>query len=192
MATSLEFAGFMVALKKALPRFAPEKIAEVVPIWEPYFAKFGREELAGIMRQAVTRFDQFPSIRELLLLAGEAPRTDEDVGREVAERIWGAIERFGYTDGLKLERVRAAVGEVAWEVVRLAGGWRSVCNTASYDNATTLKAQWRELAQGLSRKVRAGEALDAPPSFDALPPAAAKQMEQLLSRVDVTPRKASK
>ena len=193
MATRGEFAAFMEGLVRRLPRFAPsmttpEDTRETLAAWYPYFEALNREELTRIGSMAVSRLNTFPSIRELLEFAGKAPRTDDDVGREVAERIWAAVERFGYTPGLNLEKVRQAIGEVAWEVVRLGGGWNSVCASASYDTKTTQLAQWRELAQSLQRKARSGEALDAPPKFDVLPQRVADQLKALTERIDVTPK----
>jgi hypothetical protein len=44
---------------------------------------------------------------------------------------------------------RIAMGPVAWEVVHMEGGWESVCQSLTYDNMTTMKAQWRNTARAL-------------------------------------------
>lgn len=178
MVTKNEFAAFMHALTQSVPRFAPRMDVDFLRSWYEHFQDMSLRDLTSMARLAPIKFEQFPSIKELLELAGKLPRDDDAVAREVAERIWSAIERFGDS---RHKEVEQTIGEVAWEVVRLGGGWRSLCLIADYDNATTLKAQWRESAKGLIAKKRAGIALEAAPSFDdfRLPPTVAAEIAKL-------------
>ena len=122
---------------------------------------------------------RFPSIKEILEIV--EPKVDNEAeGRLIADKIWGAIERFGSLKS-KQDLVRTAIGETGWKVVENMGGWRVVCEIASYDNVSTLKAQWRESAKALLDIAdidRRRDSLGLPPSHErqALP----KEAESVL------------
>lgn len=79
-------------------------------------------------------------IRELAI-----PGVDEDgEAREAAAAIVTAMIRFGSPNA---DRARAFMGEVAWAVVQMEGGWSHLCSTVQNDELAILKAQWRELAK---------------------------------------------
>lgn len=149
MATRSEFAKFMVTLGAAMPRFAPNTgDKNTLEVWYGELGGLDVETLGVIYKRAVSNFDQFPSIRQLLDLAGKTEQSDEDKAREVGERIWGAICKHGSLR-INLEEV---LGPIGAEVVKIQGGWQSICDIATYDNGPTLKAQWRGLAEVLIRK----------------------------------------
>ncbi len=161
-----EFAAFLSTLAKGLPKFAPD-VKTVAPSWYELFKSLESEALPELLTRALLHFEEFPSCKQLLTLLGMAPRDEDDLGREVAEKIWAAIERFGSTLTLsRLKEIEDNVGEVSWAVVLRCGGWNAICDGATYDNMTTTKSQWRELAAGLIRKSRAGFPMDLPPTFD--------------------------
>jgi hypothetical protein len=87
--------------------------------------------------------------------------TLESNARESASRIATAVSRIG---PYRTAEAKAYIGELGWEVVKRQGGWEETCAALTYDNATTLQAQWRELAISLGRRARIG-LLDTPPSL---------------------------
>jgi hypothetical protein len=165
-----EFVCFVASLRKALPRYAPDMDdRETLSVWFAELGKLSTDDAGRIYKAAVRSMDSFPSIRQILELAGLAEAPDEDKAREVGERIWSAISRFGHQVSESGQaKVNEYLGPVGVEVVRLQGGWNQICEMATFDNAPTLKAQWRELAAVMLRKGRTG-ALDAPPEFAKLP-----------------------
>lgn len=175
--TKLEFAAFIASLRKALPRFAPDMDdRQTLDLWFQELGGMSTEEANHVYRSAIRTMDAFPSIRQVLELAGRGERTDEEKGREVAERMWAAIGKLGYI--AKPERLLEFIGPIGVEVVRLQGGWKHLCEIATFDNATTLKAQWRELAVIVAKKARADQ-LDAPPDFAKLPEKAQAALKTL-------------
>ncbi len=161
-----EFINFIAALRKALPRYAPDmNDRQTLDIWFAELGSMSLEEARDVYRSAIRSLDSFPSIRQVLELAGQAEQSPEDKGREVGERMWAAISRFGYCG--RLPEVHAYIGPIGVEVVRMQGGWANVCEIATDDNGAALKAQWRELAAVIAR--RGSAALDAPPDFNKLP-----------------------
>ena len=80
--------------------------------------------------------------------------------------------------------MRQSIGEVGWQVVENMGGWRVVCDIASYDNVGQMKAQWRESAKAImdvaevkAQRDRLG--LDSPPEWEALPSGSSKDRNTL-------------
>lgn len=89
----------------------------------------------------------------------DPPETDELNAIEAAGRIVQAIARCGWNHP---EEARAFIGELGWIVVQRDGGWLNVCQTLNEDNLGTLKAQWRGMAQVVSRRSKLGIADQAP------------------------------
>lgn len=107
------------------------------------------------------------------------PETDpETEAVEAVGRIVQAVTRIGPYDS---SRARRVIGDLAWRVVELEGGWETVCEVLTYDNMGQLKAQWRNLAKAQYTRARAG--LSAAP---ALPSPEAREiatMTQLLAEM---------
>ncbi len=178
---SVEFSTFVAALRKALPRFAPDmNDRQTLSIWFDELGSMTTEDATAVYRAAIRSLDSFPSIRQILELAGQGEASPEDKGREVAERIWGAIGRFGYqvTDRRTAE-INAFLGPIGAHLVRMEGGWNNVCEFATDEKMTTLKAQWRDAAAAMARKGRGS--LDEPPDFAKLP----ERAQLALAKADV-------
>lgn len=184
MATKPEFAGFMFRLAKAIPRYAPDlNDQSLMQVWFEEFGGLSTSELTSVFQVAVRRFSSFPSIAELLSTIGKMEQTDQDKAREVAERILGAISRYGQTSGngesarVKTEAIAKHIGPIGMAVVKMQGGWNHVCEQVDNDNVATMKAQWRGLAESISRK--GADMVDTPPDFARLRPDVAKAIEGL-------------
>jgi hypothetical protein len=174
MATASEFSQFLFRLAKAIPRFAPDlNDRDLFTIWYAEFGKLTTAELSTAFQTAVRKFSTFPSIAELMATIGKAEQSEQDKAREVAERILGAMSKFGQTNGSgesarkKAQQIDDYIGPIGVEVVKMAGGWNNVCEMTDNDNLATMKAQWRGLAESIAR--RGVKSIDTPPDFAALP-----------------------
>lgn len=177
MIAKTEFAGFMVRLAIAIPRYAPNvQEKSFLDVWYQELGHLSPEELRNAYALAVARFDAFPSIRQILELVGRAGESPQDKGREVAERIYHALGRPWSS-----ERRDEYVGPIGVEVVRLAGGWLRLGETVMEKDATTHKAQWREMARIVAEK----QGLGAAPGFERLEPQA--EIKALAERHAVAP-----
>ncbi len=115
--------------------------------WYGVFQDCDSAALYRAIPRLAKKCPRFPSIAEILEFVD--PKADPDSeGRLIADRIWGAIERFGSMRG-KQDAIKAAIGDVGWKVVENMGGWRVVCEIADYNNVASLKAQWRESAKAI-------------------------------------------
>lgn len=169
--TPAEFSTFIDVLKGLFPQ-SPQFDGAMLNAWYGFFDKFSVLQMFGILKEVPKHCDRFPSIKQLLELL--EPKADKDAeARIIADKIWSAIERFGSIKS-NHDRVRASIGDVGWEVVSNMGGWRVVCDIASYDNVGQMKAQWRESAKALmdvaevkAQRDRLG--LDSPSEWQALP-----------------------
>jgi hypothetical protein len=180
-----EFKKFIDILKSMFPH-APDFDGVQLNAWYSYFQAISSATAFAAIPDLIETCDRFPSIKQLL--AAMNPKPDHDAeARLIADKIWGAIERFGSLKS-KQDLVRTAIGETGWKVVENMGGWRVVCEIASYDNVSTLKAQWRESAKALLDIAdidRRRDSLGLPPSHErqALPAEEPKNVLDVLALV---------
>lgn len=160
MATRIEFVAFMAKLAKAVPKFAPDVSDKaLLEIWFEELGPLDTQALSVIYKHAVLHFKEFPSIKDCLEVVGKAGASSpQDKGREVADRIWTAISKFG---GYQPEKAKEFIGDLGWLVVEMSGGWSDVCNVELSDEGIR-KAQWRGSAEVYAKKGGLGEA----PTFD--------------------------
>jgi hypothetical protein len=88
---------------------------------------------------------------------------DQDLGRLVAGWIMSAVLKFG---SYRVQEAKTFMGEIAWEVVKLQGGWSSICALDTED----LKAEqprWRDLAISVNKRSKLGK-LNQAPSFSGI------------------------
>jgi hypothetical protein len=89
--------------------------------------------------------------------------TDQDLGRLVAGWIMSAVLKFG---SYRVQEAKAFMGEIAWEVVKLQGGWASICALDTED----LKAEqprWRDIAMSVNKRSKLGT-LNQAPTFSGI------------------------
>lgn len=107
---------------------------------------------------------RFPLPAVLIEILKPSQPSAREVGVEVAQRIIRAIKRHGYTwnwaDGYRpfltfKEAFIAEVGDLAWEVVQLEGGWTAICTNEAEES--TLHAQLRDKAASLYNKALNGK-----------------------------------
>lgn len=182
MATKQEFGAFLFKLSAAIPKFAPDfKMPGAIDAWFEELGQFDTATLTVIYKHCVARYESFPSIKQCLEIIGKAPpppETFEDKGREVADRIWTAIGKFGAfvgEDARKKKELEEYVGPIGMIVIQMNGGWNNVCDS-KLDDEGMLKAQWRGSAIVYAKKGGIG----APPQFDkpSLAESVLKRIEQ--------------
>jgi hypothetical protein len=96
--------------------------------------------------ERVTPRTGLPSVAQILAAMGKRELGHEEIARELAERIAGAIRRFGYTQPRRAEEFLGAAG---WLTIEKLGGWQNICESTDTDDLPVLKAQWREIARGV-------------------------------------------
>jgi hypothetical protein len=86
---------------------------------------------------------------------------DEDDAQDIANTVIKCISTCGYTNQ---DRAEEQIGPRGWVVVQRMGGWKHLCETTTHQNEGFLRAQIRDYAQTISKKLRRGE-LEAMPSL---------------------------
>ena len=129
-------------------------------------------EIARVMNELrrdpkITRFPLPAMIRDRLTPAV----TPENEALEAISRVIAAVSNIG---PYQIEKARAAIGELGWEVVKAEGGWENVCQNLTEDNIGMLRAQWKSIA--LAKMARAKAGLIDGPSLPE-PAMQAKQIE---------------
>ena len=128
-----------------------------------------KNAISDLYANCPTKLPTANQIRDKLSGVSSDPRKRAVEG---AERIWGAIGSIG---GYNAERAKKYLSEEEWEVVRLRGGWTSVCDI-TYAQQTAFMAQVRELLVSLYERTSTGlparlELKPGQESLLSLPPA---------------------
>ena len=173
--TAKQFAGAMLKYSRILPYCAPNfEHTEVVEFWYEELGHYGIEILGKAFKGLVCK-GKFPSINEVKAACGDEPVTDDAVGRDVAERIWSGIIRYGSQD--RWPEIEAHIGELGVKVVGGQVGWKFVCDAATYANSATMKAQWRESTKGHIEMQKKG--MTGPPKLPEVNPNVALLAERV-------------
>jgi hypothetical protein len=116
----------------------------------------------------------FPLPAQILeLLEGGNSRTN---AAAIVINLIAAVKRHDYTWPMQLNHsayqtgtfegdFRAELGDAAWDVVRMHGGWANFCDSywKSAGNETGFKAQIRDVLEGIVEKRRSGDLLQFSP-----------------------------
>lgn len=102
--------------------------------------------------------DKFPSIADIrgLVVPVAQPKQEAVMA---ANLIIQAVGKFGY---MNYEEAKDFVGSLGWRVVEMHGGWSALCSMLNHENTTFYKAQFKELAETLLAKEKAGTLNQAP------------------------------
>ncbi len=92
--------------------------------------------------------NKFFPLPAVLISIARPRESDEDSGRLAAARIVAAISKFGWNNP---EYAKSFIGPVGWEAVQLQGGWKTLCESVTYENKSTVQAQLRNLSESLAR-----------------------------------------
>lgn len=140
MTDEKEFQTYLTALAAMTPNFVLTK--ELIAVFDEAASKIGYGKASRAVKQFIAENssrDPFPSVSDMLKKS-EFNSLDAE---EIAAKIFGAVSKFG---SYRVSDARIFLGEVAWKIVTMEGGWESLCQMITYENASTLQAQWRKLA----------------------------------------------
>lgn len=121
-------------------------IEETIELYDQHLGQLGYERVCKALDRIIVdrnSRDPFPSIKEIRMVIDPELDPDQEA-MIVASRIAGAVARIG---PYQSDMARHMIGEVGWKIVQCEGGWEEVCQTLTYQNQGTLKAQWRNLAK---------------------------------------------
>lgn len=144
--TPAQFKNYIDVLRTFYPN-APQFDGAQLSAWYGFFSDLNAELLFSTLDEIPRVFPRFPSIAEILSIVQPKPDHDAEA-RLIADRIWAGIERFGSVRSRE-EELKKYIGPIGWKAVEAQGGWRVICEIATYDNASSLRAQWRESAKAL-------------------------------------------
>lgn len=124
---------------------------DLIDIYDRGLADLGYELAGSAIEQVIlgrSSRDPFPSVKEIRAAACPEERP-EDAAALIVARIYGAIASIGPYNAASARRT---IGDTGWEIVQAEGGWSTLCESVTYDNAPTHKAQWRRLAEAMVRR----------------------------------------
>ena len=131
---------------------------ETIELYDQHLGPLGYDRVCTALDRIIVERssrDPFPSIKEIRMIVDPELDPDQEA-MVIASRITGAVARIGpYQSAL----ARNMIGEVGWRIVQSEGGWENICQTLTYENQGTLKAQWRNLAKTF---IDRGEGLSVP------------------------------
>lgn len=135
-----EFLTYLAALADMVPGFILKP--DVVALYDEAAVKVGYKKFSIAIKKIIaTRNsrDPFPALSDVLSLVSFNGMDAE----ELSAKIVGSVSKFG---PYKSADARIYLGETAWNIIQLEGGWENVCQMLTYENMSTLQAQWRKLA----------------------------------------------
>jgi hypothetical protein len=136
---------------------------EVIGLYDQHLSPIGYEKVCRALDQIILERnsrDPFPSIKEIMMLIDPELDPDQEA-MVIASRIAGAVARIG---PYQSELARQMIGDIGWQVVKSEGGWENVCQMLTYENQSTMKAQWRNLAKAyMNRSKNSYAALEYSP-----------------------------
>lgn len=154
-----EFAKRMAVLAQLTPHFELDDTGNLLGIYNSHLKAYGYERVCLALDEIIASRnarDPFPSVKEIKEVMD--PQVDEkSLAVDTAERLWAAVGKFGWCND-----PGHTLGEIATEVIRRSGGWRSVCNEANQSEAGIFKAQKRELARAVIQQSKAGKLNELP------------------------------
>lgn len=147
---------FYLAMKKyasVQPNMSPDFEDEfVLDFWFEHLNRYSIEVLKSSFMKLCAK-DRFPSIEAIKKECGDEIPSEESIAKDIADRIWYSIGRWGHTGW---EDVEKHIGELGVKVIGGSGGWLGVCRAVTYESAGMHKAQWRESAKAQMELARKG------------------------------------
>lgn len=134
----------LTGLAAMIPNFT--LIEEVIELYDQHLGPLGYDRVCKALDRIIVERssrDPFPSIKEIRTIIDPELDPDQEA-MVIASKIAGAVARIGPYNS---ELARSMIGEAGWQVVQCEGGWENICQTLTYENQSTLKAQWRNLAK---------------------------------------------
>lgn len=124
-------------------------------------AQHGTQRCVDTLKLLMRSARRFPTVAEIEkeMGVGASSLNADDIGREVADRMYAAIAKFRASGEA---RAMEYIGPLGPELVKQLGGWPHICATTEEKNATIHKAQWRESAAILAEKAKRGDLFATP------------------------------
>lgn len=96
---------------------------------------------------------RFPSVRDITGKLGDTRAiSTKDNAAVAVGAIFSCIRKFGWPNG---EKAKIEMGELAWEIVTMQGGWANVCNILTNQNQGFYQTQWVNLGKGILERSNA-------------------------------------
>lgn len=195
----LEFFELLKMLAK-LTKF--EVDSKIVAFYDKLLAPLGyervNEALETLCMEAMAG-GKFPSVAQIKTLvtgelsATQAAKKDDSDARLAASAIIAACSRYGLVNGTdegaydKMRQIRDFVGELGWIVISHRSGWNHLCGSITNDNMATVEAQMRELAKGISERLRKGHEIPGGDVSLRIGPPKALGSDSAISEADYFP-----
>lgn len=140
--SNLEKKRIFTEIQKLGIALSSDATTETFQIYTEILFEYGEANAIRAIKEGMRKFRFFPKPVELIDLINPKPqRQDADL---LAGEIISAVRRYGFYQGAI---AKEQLGEEAWNVVILIGGWSTLCDTKE-NQLGTLRAQVRDL--GLS------------------------------------------
>jgi hypothetical protein len=117
---------------------------EVIELYDRMLSPGGYDSLCLALDKIIlerSSRDPFPSIKEISEKL-DIKISDADQAVFQANRILSSVSRFGWNNSTL---ARNHLGENAWKVVHLMGGWEKLCQSITLENIGMFRAQMRDL-----------------------------------------------
>lgn len=140
---------------------------------------YGWDRCLQALKELTLKTNRFPSVGDFLDVVNPNPAdklSEADDSAAIVGRIEEAMTKYGRNAHAK---VREFIGELGWAVV--GGRWTHLCDSTTYDDLPTLKAQWRMEIRGTAARLKAGLTLapGLPSDNEALPPVVQAALDTL-------------
>lgn len=146
------------ALNKLSIFMGQKQSTERLTVFAEMLSSFGTEEVRNALRVHAMTSKFFPQLSEVVdHLQVKKIQDDPEI---ISSLILRSISEFGTYNP---QGARDSLGESAWEVVSIFGGWQSLCSITN-DQVQVVRAQLRELARAVIRKKE--KELLRPPEVD--------------------------
>lgn len=154
------FTNTMLKYSAICPFAAPDfRNPLVSQFWFDHLATYSPEELGSAFGNLVTS-GKFPSIDAVKAACGDVKDDPDSLAKELSARLREAISRFGEPNG---EAAKEWLGDLGWQMVKLCGGWYSLCGSRSYEELGVVLAQGREAMKSVIARGLRGEDMTAAP-----------------------------
>lgn len=96
---------------------------------------------------------RFPSVRDITSKLGDTRAISTKDNASVAVgAIFNCIRKYGWPNG---EKAKEEMGDLAWQIVTMQGGWNNVCNILTNQNQGFYQTQWVNLGIGILERSKA-------------------------------------
>ncbi len=144
-----DFAKVMYMMAEFIPQYAPNfKNPNILEVWYSACKDSSIEEFKRFCKIVMASEEKFPSLPKFLKLMRGEVLSSEEVGQEVAAKIEDTVGKCGQGNP---RGAASVLGEFAWAVVQMCGGWHGVSDVRN-DTLTSARKQWRDAAVILHKR----------------------------------------